>query len=171
MNASVINHILPRVIPALAERLEAVTGVIDVFGAMGGAALAAPELFCNYQSCDVCHPNDAGYDALAGAVFRALFFRPRLARLGWAWGEALADDDDKEDVPRSPNTYVTVSPRTFSMKEVFMLGTIIAAFTTLVQTLAFSIAYKNLKDDGGRRMPAYSGVPAQDDGSADVEMV
>ena len=30
-------------------------------------------LFCDAQSCDQCHPNDAGYRALAGAVRDAAF--------------------------------------------------------------------------------------------------
>jgi len=30
-------------------------------------------LFCDAQSCDQCHPNDAGYRALAGAVRDAVF--------------------------------------------------------------------------------------------------
>ena len=46
MNGTVINKILPSIIPALAARLEAVTGVVDVFSALGGAGLEAPELFC-----------------------------------------------------------------------------------------------------------------------------
>ena len=32
-------------------------------------------------SCAACHPNDAGYDRLAGAVFRSLFYRPDLPLL------------------------------------------------------------------------------------------
>ena len=80
MNATVINHIFPHLIPRIANETGA-NGVIDVFDALGGATLNAPELFCNYQSCDACHPNDAGYDRLAGAVFRSLFYRPDLPLL------------------------------------------------------------------------------------------
>ena len=80
MNATVINEVFPHLIPRIANETGA-TGVIDVFDALGGSALNAPELFCDYQSCDACHPNDAGYDRLAGAVFRSLFYRPDLPLL------------------------------------------------------------------------------------------
>lgn len=49
MNATIINEIFPTLIPQLADRLNA-TGVIDIFSALGGRELKAPELLCNYQS-------------------------------------------------------------------------------------------------------------------------
>jgi hypothetical protein len=55
-----------------------------VFDALGGARLARyGEAFCDAQSCDECHPNDAGYEALAAAVHRALMSgsnRPLFSR-------------------------------------------------------------------------------------------
>ena len=47
-------------------------GLIDVFNAMGGESLRHPEYFMNYQSADYCHPNDAGYVAMAAHMFKAL---------------------------------------------------------------------------------------------------
>lgn len=79
MNATVINHVFPHLIPRIANATGATS--IDVFGALGGVSLSTPELFCDYQSCDACHPNDAGYDRLAGVVFRSLFYRPDLPLL------------------------------------------------------------------------------------------
>ena len=94
MNATVINHIFPSLIPRIANETGA-TGVIDVFDALGGALLNAPELFCDYQSCDACHPNDAGYDRLAGVVFRELFYRPDLPLLA---GEVINPPLNAPDV-------------------------------------------------------------------------
>ena len=72
MSQKVINIVLPRLIPSIAaENGIPAANVIDVFSALGGAGLSRYEYFCDHQSCDNCHPNDAGYSALAATVYRA----------------------------------------------------------------------------------------------------
>ena len=91
MNQTVINQVLPLVVPAFlsAPRRDVppIAGHIDIFTALGGHALAglgpagcqlntttpaACANFCDRQSCDECHPNDAGYARLAKVVMGAL---------------------------------------------------------------------------------------------------
>ena len=50
--------------------------MIDIFGPLGGAGLTSYELFCDEQSCDSVHPNDAGYAVIASKVYAALFGKP-----------------------------------------------------------------------------------------------
>ena len=87
MNQSVINHVLPKIVPAFlsapAADVPPITGLVDLFAALGGHALAGlgPKgctlntsrpsccaYFCDKQSCDQCHPNDVGYALLARTV-------------------------------------------------------------------------------------------------------
>ena len=52
------------------------TGCAPPNASSGAAPASQPAgcaLFCDAQSCDQCHPNDAGYRALAGAVRDAVF--------------------------------------------------------------------------------------------------
>ncbi|GMH68940.1 hypothetical protein TrST_g3189 [Triparma strigata] len=73
MNQTAINEALPILVPFIASENDYVTGVIDVFSALGGADLSKYEFFCNEQSCDQCHPNDQGYSVMAATVYKALF--------------------------------------------------------------------------------------------------
>ena len=98
MNQTVINDLLPVVIPKIAAANKLPNPVIDVFGAMGGTSGlecgygarngtanflcghscvatdkdASCGLQCDKQSCDPCHPNVAGYTVLASTVLKAL---------------------------------------------------------------------------------------------------
>lgn len=66
MNSTVVNTLLPQLIPRVAAESGAI--VIDgVFEAMGGSALAKPQLIC-----DGCHPNDDGYVVIADVIFKAI---------------------------------------------------------------------------------------------------
>lgn len=97
MNQTVINDILPIVIPKIASANQ-LPPPIDVFGAMGGTSgldcgngatkgtanflcghkcVASANdplcaLQCDKQSCDPCHPNVAGYTVLAKTVMEGL---------------------------------------------------------------------------------------------------
>ncbi|GMH79370.1 hypothetical protein TL16_g08122 [Triparma laevis f. inornata] len=73
MNMTAINEGLPTIIPFINDENDSVTGVIDVFSALGGAELSKYEFFCNGQNCDQCHPNDMGYSVMAAEVYKALF--------------------------------------------------------------------------------------------------
>ena len=87
MNETVINDIFPTLIPAIASKAGLTTKPIDVFDAMGGADkerfpeggctlgnsnVADCKEFCDEQSCDQCHPNDAGYSHMAQVMKRGL---------------------------------------------------------------------------------------------------
>mmetsp|Transcript_32061 Transcript_32061/g.88326 ORF Transcript_32061/g.88326 Transcript_32061/m.88326 type:complete len:377 (-) Transcript_32061:54-1184(-) len=74
---AVVNEVLPVLVPKLgrAAGLAHHAGLVDVFMALGGAALSRPE-----WSADGCHPNDEGYFRLAAAVQAGLQADARLAR-------------------------------------------------------------------------------------------
>ena len=98
MNQTVINEVLPEVMPRINAANKLPHAVIDVYGAMGGSAglgcgygartatpflcdhgcvaacngNAACGLQCDAQSCDPCHPNNAGYTVLASSVMQGL---------------------------------------------------------------------------------------------------
>ena len=91
MNQTVINDDFPKLIPRIqAEHINATDGVVDVFSQFGGSddwrsdfppggcALNSSEGFppcayyCDEQSCDQCHPNDAGYAHLAEVVLKGI---------------------------------------------------------------------------------------------------
>ena len=77
MNQTVINEWYPKEIRDIANE----TGikqenVIDIFNLMGGTGLTKYKYFCNEQSCDDCHPNDAGYFAMAKYIFQILDLEP-----------------------------------------------------------------------------------------------
>ena len=80
MNQTIINDILPDLIPKIAKELGQEDNVISIFEAMGGKDLDAWQYLCNGQSCDGCHPNDAGYSQLASIVYRHLFLKPLPAQ-------------------------------------------------------------------------------------------
>ena len=92
MNQTVINSILPKLLPLIATE-NALDGVIDIFSGMGGVpdwkakfphtgcslnyshgpgGWAPCAWWCDAQSCDQCHPNDDGYAHLAQAMHAAL---------------------------------------------------------------------------------------------------
>ena len=86
MNQTVINDILPMLIPNIAKANN-VTGVINVFEGMGGTSdwrntfpskctqnstYKECNWWCDGQSCDQCHPNDNGYAQLAHVVKNGL---------------------------------------------------------------------------------------------------
>ena len=77
MMQSVINLWYPKAIRDIANE----TGIkqenlIDIFNMMGGAELNKYNYFCNEQSCDECHPNDAGYFAMASYIHETLDLNP-----------------------------------------------------------------------------------------------
>jgi acyl-CoA thioesterase-1 len=67
MNQTVINHIFPQLIPNINKQNSLPKESINVFDALGGVALSHPEYIA-----DGCHPNQAGYTVLAGAMQRGL---------------------------------------------------------------------------------------------------
>lgn len=88
INQTIINTVFPRLIPAI-QKANSVLGPIDVFTGLGGVADWAKRFpskcmhntgdawppcswFCNFQSCDQCHPNDVGYQVLAEVVLHGL---------------------------------------------------------------------------------------------------
>ena len=88
-NQTVINSLYPRLVPLIAKAHDAVAGTIDVFKGMGGvtdwsaqfprkgcarhnSTWAPCQWWCDQQSCDQCHPNNAGYHQLASVVFSEL---------------------------------------------------------------------------------------------------
>ena len=87
MNQTVINDILPVLIPKINEKNGLPHLSIDIFDALGGAdkssfpkggctlndsKIADCSSFCDKQSCDQCHPNNNGYKRLAAAVKKGL---------------------------------------------------------------------------------------------------
>jgi hypothetical protein len=101
MNQTVINDILPAVIPKINIANKLPHPAIDVFSAMGGSSglgcgygpkentpnlcghkcTATKEersnssgcsLQCDAQSCDPCHPNDQGYTVMAATIMAGM---------------------------------------------------------------------------------------------------
>jgi len=85
MNQTVINDVLPALVPKINAAANINTKIIDVFSALGGEANWRDDypsscttsstcsgckcpLFCDQQSCDQCHPDDNGYTAMAAAM-------------------------------------------------------------------------------------------------------
>ena len=98
MNQTIINELLPALIPRINAAARLPHAPIDVFGAMGGTSglacgtgaaaslknlcnhtcVASPHdpqcaLQCDAQSCDACHPNADGYAVLARTILDAVF--------------------------------------------------------------------------------------------------
>ena len=90
MNQTVINSVFPKLVPLIAG-LDGLDGVVDLFTPMGGeqqwrtdpswpsvcqrdtvATWPACGWYCDAQSCDQCHPNDAGYAHMANVLKSAL---------------------------------------------------------------------------------------------------
>ena len=67
MQSHVINNLFPVLIPQIAGYVNAKS--LDAFKWLGNEHLAQWSLFCDEQSCDACHPNDAGYDYLAAKIY------------------------------------------------------------------------------------------------------
>ena len=159
MNATVINHIFPHLIPRIANETGA-NGVIDVFDALGGSSLNAPELFCDYQSCDACHPNDAGYDRLAGVVFRELFYRPDLPLLA---GEVI---NPPLNAPEVVAEWKPPASFYLAMAPAIALAVVVANLCLGV----FWTCYHTARACGGpQRGRPYNSAPASDIGS-DIEL-
>jgi len=87
MNRTVINSVYPKLVPLIKYANPAVTGMIDLYTAMGGelqwntdqswpdvckiettATWPACGWYCDAQSCDQCHPNDSGYAHIANVI-------------------------------------------------------------------------------------------------------
>ncbi len=66
MNVTVINEIFPVLLREIAT-IGNTNGVIDVFSALGGAALTQPGI-----TCDGCHPINPGYLEAAQTIFVTL---------------------------------------------------------------------------------------------------
>mmetsp|Transcript_11151 Transcript_11151/g.16729 ORF Transcript_11151/g.16729 Transcript_11151/m.16729 type:complete len:563 (+) Transcript_11151:31-1719(+) len=90
MNATVINELLPQLIPSVQNSSK----IIDIFSAFGGSEKWQTDFpsagcqiddntwefcayYCSEQSCDQCHPNDVGYARLAEAVYDVTFLSNR----------------------------------------------------------------------------------------------
>lgn len=90
MNQTVINSILPKLIPLIAET-DGLDGMIDMYTGMGGVAdwqesfpphgcvlnssfsdWAPCAWWCDAQSCDQCHPNNDGYAHMAQKLYEGL---------------------------------------------------------------------------------------------------
>jgi lysophospholipase L1-like esterase len=86
MNQTVINTVFPKLLPLIADANH-LPAPVDLFGAMGGAPQWHSEFpgrcerespfkpcayFCDAQSCDQCHPNDAGYAHMASVIYEKL---------------------------------------------------------------------------------------------------
>jgi len=79
-NQTVINSVYPALVPLIAQAANVTTVPISIYAGLGGvpnwatafpngctqqSPWAACPWFCDAQSCDQCHPNDAGYKRLA----------------------------------------------------------------------------------------------------------
>ena len=87
MNRTVINSVYPKLMPLIAAANH-VDGIIDLYTSMGGEMQWATDpswptkgcaqesvstwpacgWYCDKQSCDQCHPNDAGYAHMANVL-------------------------------------------------------------------------------------------------------
>ena len=82
----------PRLVPLIGKE-DGLTGLIDIFGGMGGVAGWRAKFprrctvdnsdawppcawWCDEQSCDQCHPNNNGYAHLAEVLYRGLGIPP-----------------------------------------------------------------------------------------------
>ena len=83
MNATVINHVFPALVPKIAKWAGLLTNPIDIFSAFGGSPSVDRcteatidtghcSWWCDRQSCDQCHPNNVGYHHMAKTVQLAL---------------------------------------------------------------------------------------------------
>jgi len=83
MNATVINGVYPKLVPLIQKDIAYVSGPIDLYSQMGGvsdwetafpksctffATYGPCKWWCDLQSCDQCHPNNAGYARMAKLV-------------------------------------------------------------------------------------------------------
>ena len=64
MNKTVINGVLPWLLPQIASGSAAEPAVIDLFDALGGKNLSQPGI-----TCDGCHPVDKGYIEMGNAIY------------------------------------------------------------------------------------------------------
>jgi len=101
MNETVINEIFPVLLPEIAS-VSGATGVIDVFSALGGAALSQPGI-----TCDGCHPVNPGYLEAAQTIFVKLAnmisqdsrFPPPVYTPGLSFPENFAPEELTDGVP------------------------------------------------------------------------
>jgi lysophospholipase L1-like esterase len=103
MNVTVVNVLLPRLVADLAAALStdsetrAASGrlaVIDLFSIMGGVHQKRPDLFC-----DGVHPNDAGYIAIANAVYSAITAAAGLQQI-WPAFSPASEEQVRDAEPR-----------------------------------------------------------------------
>jgi len=70
----IVNTVLPKLIPKIAKEAGIPDDqVINMFEAMGGVELTMWEKYCDGQSCDDIHPNNAGYTTMAAYVYKSIF--------------------------------------------------------------------------------------------------
>jgi len=108
MNGTVINHVFPNLVPAIADANGLKGKVIDLFGPLGGddqkdwpaggcTLSTQDKAGCAYycagaQSwhCDQCHPDDAGYAKMAQIVKQAIATNPKLTTQAVPTSDSLA---------------------------------------------------------------------------------
>ena len=76
MNATVINFVLPRLLPTIMAATPVEPQIIDLFTALGGANLTQPNI-----TCDGCHPRQPGYVEMANTIYAVL--SKAGAEAGW----------------------------------------------------------------------------------------
>lgn len=85
MQQTVINQVLPAIVPAINGANKVPNAPIDIYTAEGGhetipaggctlktQGVGGCGNFCDPQSCDQCHPDDVGYHLMARTVAAAL---------------------------------------------------------------------------------------------------
>ena len=69
VNITLTNTVLPQLIPPLAKECGlGEENIINLFDAMGGAALNRPDFYCSGSHCDGYHPVDAGQNQMASTI-------------------------------------------------------------------------------------------------------
>ena len=150
-------HIFPHLIPRIANETRRASSRLRRAGRF---FIKCPGVFCDYQSCDACHPNDAGYDRLAGAVFRSLFYRPDLPLLA---GEVI---NPPLNAPEVIAEWKPPASFYLAMAPAIALAVVVANLCLGV----FWTCYHTARACGGpQRGRPYNSAPASDIGS-DIEL-